>query len=690
MARNNIQALVSNPVFLTPQMNIQEGAETTSQILYANKYSGLDEVPMSNELLDIFTDNSLNLTETNFRLQLQHLLEKLDSESGPWYIDGINGIIHIHNRKIAPSSFVYRYQDENGEVLKVNITTNWTTGSSSGTVASNISKNKVRDLSRLDIPTLDFSDPVDVETAARHKPLRYWLPQDNTRVAGTEHVYISTFKDEEGRVTSQTGTTDAWVASQNLNMGADITVDDSNSRAREFEANRKYRETKARHDKMLQGGTDYSKSQEWLQRRVSDPSKAAEEFDQDLLQEMLKSRVKKEKADELLHVIDKIKHQEVLTPAEQRIAQTRIWVDDPEIKAKFGGVSDVRNFEIEGTLTAPKGYGTYGGGAGFSVVGKPGTVVSALTIEELKRNLVQAGVGIKITSYSAAGGSSVYATDIIRTVKKAEESARKNGGMTVGSYSVKVLPGNKYKVTVKVAGDAMNPVFTVMDAGNYLRQRDQPGTGGSKRARALAQINRMRNRAKKAKHKEIEVQMVVIGRPSLKAGMYLDILNIGQKYSGQWYIKTCIHQFDSNGYTCSLTLKRNQTTPNGTAIAATKKRDGSTSGHLYQVNTSQGIIELSADDVAYAHELALKDQNVSFANFIKTAVYAQKKGIYGEGLKRTTNAGEVHMNGTENPDLQFADTDAGKAAQEALAADRKRKSEMAKIAKMKSKAKNRK
>lgn len=77
----------------------------------------------------------------------------------------------------------------------------------------------------------------------------------------------------------------------------------------------------------------------------------------------------------------------------------------------------------------------------------------------------------------------------------------------------------------------------------------------------LQNANKALNHMRRAKFREIQVQLKVIGRPSLEAPGMLKLFNIGQRYSGLWYIKTCIHQIDSSaGYTTSLTLIKNKAT----------------------------------------------------------------------------------------------------------------------------------
>lgn len=684
----NVKDIISNPVFYAPQTTPQEGAETKSEILYANKFSGLDEVPMSGELLELFTDNALNLTDTNFRLQLQHILEEYDSENGPWYIDGVNGIIHIHNRKIANSAFVYRYQDENGEVLRVQVTTNWTTGTTSGTVASSISRNKTKEVIRFDLPTPDFSIPISENPVRRHRNYAIWLEKDNVgrNIEGPGHYpdyYQLSHVDLEGR-TIYDGVAGAYAASRHYSMGGDILPLPNPYEAQMAENIRLQQKSaaiEARYDEIqssLAAGVDVSRrnSTRRLNSFIGTEDEWVDQFYDNVMEEVQKGATTPEMAEERVNVVKKIYNGKPLTEAEQRVANTQIWLDDPEVIAKIGKVYAPRSFtgtykgkSSETVGGATSNYGSVPGITYSYHYGKPGTVIDATTVEDLDRQLRANGIYSTVSNpyaKSSQGSNSEILSQVNALIRKANKSSRSNGGSAatrISNIQVKINGDRTYTVQVQAIG-TYTPVVTLTDIANFRKKRDTPGVGGSKRAKALALVNSMRNRAKKTKHKEIEVQMLVVGRPSLCAGQYIDILNIGNRYSGQWYIKTCVHQLDSNGYTCSLTLKKNQATPQGKAMSLTRNSNGSTQTTRYEVHTQAGNLSLSATDLSYANRLALEGKTRSFQNFVYTAIWAQQNGQYGEGLMQATNMQPVHMDGRENPDLQYEQTDAGKAAAE--------------------------
>ena len=86
-----------------------------STILYSNRFASNKPIEATGELLQIL-DSSIGSAGTNVLIQLKQKLTVL--EGGPWYIDLINGVIHIHNHRYTsePVSY-YCYQSENGEVL---------------------------------------------------------------------------------------------------------------------------------------------------------------------------------------------------------------------------------------------------------------------------------------------------------------------------------------------------------------------------------------------------------------------------------------------------------------------------------------------------------------------------------------------------------------------------------------------
>lgn len=66
------------------------------------------------------------------------------------------------------------------------------------------------------------------------------------------------------------------------------------------------------------------------------------------------------------------------------------------------------------------------------------------------------------------------------------------------------------------------------------------------------------NVGQKQADKDLQVDMTVVGRPSLASGQVIYLDNVGNRFSGYYHIKVCEHVMSSDqGYLCKLTLVRN-------------------------------------------------------------------------------------------------------------------------------------
>lgn len=115
------QTLVSNQVFDKIQEPTEYHSILNGTIIYANKYTGLPEVPMPPDWVD-HLDAQGGGIGNNPLIQLEAKLK--DMADGPWYIDDRDGILYIHNKDFqADSVHTYVYQQENGEVISVSFST---------------------------------------------------------------------------------------------------------------------------------------------------------------------------------------------------------------------------------------------------------------------------------------------------------------------------------------------------------------------------------------------------------------------------------------------------------------------------------------------------------------------------------------------------------------------------------------
>lgn len=658
----NYNNWVSNPCFhsLQAPVNARNLPQTKSVILYANKFSGLD-VPMDAELRELFGSNEMNLTDINIRSQIAHLLDQFDSKNGPWYIDGINGTLHIHNRRIANPSFVYRYQDENGEVLKVQIVTNWTTGSTSGTVASAITPDKNFDTIQYSNVKLDFTasqDDVDVKL-----PLgRILLTQDqvgsnNNQQDFQYHLYGPDGQDL-GYGNSQKksdvernggyGKPISWADKiQNMTITPGNIIESLNKVQKKVESD-------LQDD--IENLKDIQKAQEkataYLEKSFSewavDPDNVdAKVFDtmrKEILAAIQDSNIEMNRK----YIEEGFNYGVKYGSLEGLPKDLQTLFSNPLNGSKWNNIlptiRTVETFSAEGT---EGGYDSYGTNNQVLDRGTTTNVMPSMESKEWvsigstpqegqkwlqdngfvtisKYNVPYSGESIKETTYNKALDELMQ-----RAINRALSSS-KTPNATIGKIEFRINRAGNPEFRVTASGEYVPvvPAFTYM---NYLYTRDKPG-GGSKKAKLQAYINSMMNRSKKAKHKEIEVQMIVIGRPLLSSGQYVYIGNIGNKYSGNWYIKTCIHQMDSNGYTCSLTLKKNNNKSDGAAMTVNKSR-----GKQVEVG---GLIPFSwpKDGIEETIWITPIDKNVLDAR----AAMGDKEGVWSDvlGIMKQKEIGE--------------------------------------------------
>ena len=138
--------------------------------------------------------------------------------------------------------------------------------------------------------------------------------------------------------------------------------------------------------------------------------------------------------------------------------------------------------------------------------------------------------------------------------------------------------------------------------------------------------NAMNNSTRKVTEKRLEVEMRVIGRPTLTASAKIHIENIGSR-SGDYHIKRVIHRLSSEGYTCSLTLSPGnykvaaETNTVEASVGASKKTKRAPDGGSEVQPTNGGVtIDLSMltrDEMEY---FASKAGNINEQSKIATEV----------------------------------------------------------------------
>lgn len=200
------QQIISNKVYESLQVPTENTRTTTGKVLYANKYSGVAEVAMPEDLKALI-DSDFGLVGKNVLVQLEQKMKGYTN--GPWYVDSRDGVIYIHNRKFHEEPVcTYTYQGENGEVLRVSFATQEITKRVKAVLAPSLDPDS-KDLSVL---STNINEPEDKPPLA----LRPVVAQvDNLMVS---NITGNGFEDYRSHPTTPTEVMDAWDTQLQYNM----------------------------------------------------------------------------------------------------------------------------------------------------------------------------------------------------------------------------------------------------------------------------------------------------------------------------------------------------------------------------------------------------------------------------------------------------------------------------------------
>lgn len=200
------QQIISNKVYESLQVPTENTRTTTGKVLYANKYSGVAEVAMPEDLKALI-DSDFGLVGKNVLVQLEQKMKGYIN--GPWYVDSRDGVIYIHNRKFHEEPVcTYTYQGENGEVLRVSFATQKITKRVKAVLAPSLDPDS-KDLSVL---STNINEPEDKPPLALRPPV---AQVDNLMVS---NITGNGFEDYRSHPITPVGVMGAWDTQLQYNM----------------------------------------------------------------------------------------------------------------------------------------------------------------------------------------------------------------------------------------------------------------------------------------------------------------------------------------------------------------------------------------------------------------------------------------------------------------------------------------
>ena len=493
-------SIANNPVFQNLQVG-EKHESTTGTIIYANKYSGVSPIAMPKAIKDIL-DSNIGTIGTNPIIQLKNKLAALPN--GPWYIDCRNGLLYIHNKKFNEKPVHnYVYQSENGEVLSLSFEAQRRTKSLGHSIGGGIdpfSKDIVGVNSNIKSPTPGpGTKEVKKTTGSRFKAV---AAIDATRV-----------------INSQAEMTRLKLETPHINK----TLQKKNAAQRkvvesQYTAYKKGNTTSKQFNRNVAASKNTTKDK-WARNIYSklDPQDRID-LSSSVTQEWRKSHNRNTILKLVRSYFGYGKHTIVTQYWKEQ------WVDPTTYTGNNTFQGHAINLSSDDTTGTRSEYNINLANTSIARMRQDPhiKVLSSLTVsnpDDPTKTFSRHYRHYRVKVFRLAYGrgqvdSSQIVTDwLIRLISHTATNNTSQG-----------ISGSN-------GGD--------LDISNYT-----PGLLG--------------NSGRRVTEKKLVVNLRVIGRPSLESSQIIHIENVGKKWSGDYYIKSCSHDMSTDmGYTCTLELNKN-------------------------------------------------------------------------------------------------------------------------------------
>ena len=493
-------SIANNPVFQNLQVG-EKHESTTGTIIYANKYSGVSPIAMPKAIKDIL-DSNIGTIGTNPIIQLKNKLAALPN--GPWYIDCRNGLLYIHNKKFNEKPVHnYVYQSENGEVLSLSFETQRRTKSLGHSIGGGI-------------------DPFSKDIVGVNSNIKSPTPGPGTKevkkTTGNRFKVVAAI-DATRVINSQAEMTRLKLETPHINK----TLQKKNAAQRkvvesQYTAYKKGNTTSKQFNRNVAASKDTTKDK-WARNIYSklDPQDRI-----DLSSSVAREWRKSHNRNTILKLVRSYfgygKHTIVTQYWKEQ------WVDPTTYTGNNTFQGHAINLSSDDTTGTRSEYNINLANTSLARMRQDPhiKVLSSLTVsnpDDPNKTFSRHYRHYRVKVFRLAYGrgqvdSSQIVTDwLIRLISP---TATNNTSQGISGSNV---------------GD--------LDISNYT-----PGLLG--------------NSGRSVTEKKLVVNLRVIGRPSLESSQIIHIENVGKKWSGDYYIKSCSHDMSTDmGYTCTLELNKN-------------------------------------------------------------------------------------------------------------------------------------
>lgn len=571
---------------------------TTSSIIYANEYSGLDYKSMPKEYASVL-NSDIGETGNNLLVQLKQKVQALPN--GPWYVDSRDGVIYIHNRVMQePVVRDYTYQAENGELLSIDFQTQYVTRYLDGSVSMGIGGNKELDI------TTDVDDMASGYSYAGETP--------EERNAGSYKAYQDYM---EGKLPYEQLEIALKVNNNKLpdNLRGNVetkrhkelaTSHSISESSKKEEVREKYNTYKA-HGGRAAGnyrvtnkngyrgavsnqGNDYLIKQ-WLSEEAN-PDQLKHEVERILIQV----------SQGLEGGAEELRKRFALAAKNHQL--------DEFLKANFGAAKHI--FDESDTGLMPEAYGEY--------------VVDTRAYSTMPE---------KVSQNELFRGNMDQKTYDVKRARDGYSRLKNDPSVIVTGD----LNGFRTTVFIKKKRRVMVSQYQVLQA--YFTR--MYGSGNSSSIEDVeARMNLLNNQRRKITERKLVCRMTIVGNPSLTTSQILNIQNVGKRWSGAWYIKAVTHQLEgSSGYTCLVELVKHNGRSPSISSNATASLDGSTNTEGSSIKTktnktqgTSGFVPTRMDAIYYTALGDKKSATQSRMDFVILST-AAANGEFGEDVRKT-------------------------------------------------------
>lgn len=516
--------VISNQAYESIQpYTLKDEPVAKSTILFANRYSGVNEVSVTDESLRDILESTLGTAGNNVLVQLKKKFTAF--KDGPWYIDSRDGIIHIHNRKYTRGTVHnYTYQRENGELLSASFTIQEIYKPFAGLGAV---------VNALDKALTQVGEAIT----------NYELPQEdiNLPTRGLADGTYGNLRIENGHIIEPTDTIEKTM----WNNG--YTNSYLNFLKNKMEVENRWRDAT------------------W------DAKKKRKEYDK-----KTPAQLKKEKQDRANRAYGNT----------SRTDQYQLLIHrDPTIDLSYkmylqyanvpGGEQLAQYYLNEATQKASRiklpaqNSETYWGEQHIILsTGTQDYYNNGKSLEYFKDQLVKNTVNkwynrvhnsCRIQSYKVTNVKwNTKGTTVATVVKD------KNGKPILnpaGYENFQKVSGTIYLTYYGYGKDAVYVTGSQLIHDMMPRKIGGPKKGPLNLGGAMDGVkNALHNMGKGAREKQLVATIRVVGNPDLEISQQIGLYNVGKKYSGIWYIKTVTHNLEfGQGYICDIELQRQVT-----------------------------------------------------------------------------------------------------------------------------------